>query len=468
MRQRQGVSVARDSRRGRVGDWKLAQQTGGRAAFPPGTSVWGLMHGRAGKAALAVLMVAGIAIAFGGARFSLSPIALVEQSIRVAAAPVLATVYRADMAYVDKVTRRYWIGAPAAAAESASESWRRVEAAVPGLKVIGGNDGNRNAPAVPFVYEVADTAYLRDFRITHRLDEIVRGARDEYDAMGRLARWVGTRWDHGTDEVPGGNQVCEPAAVVRAGEGGAKFWCEIAARTMVHAATALGWQARVVTASRDGYTWEHAVAELWSNQFRKWFVVDADFNVVFERDGVPMSAFELVHEGERLQAGQQLKMVGFAEPKPSLPARDLIPFFAYAHVDMRNDWCSRPLRRGSPAGGDSATWWTSRNTLGPLLTASLRVDDPGKFDWEVNVTAIHAIEARRAALDIVEVEFKVGGYGPDVESVELSLNGSAWVPLPALTARLPLWPGRHRLSTRFALRSGARGPETSLILEFSP
>jgi len=417
---------------------------------------------------LAIALAVAALIALGGARYSLSPIPLLEQSVRIVAARVLSVIYGNDMKYVVEATERYRIGAPADADESTDESWRRIERVIPGLMVVDARDQNHDIPSVPFVYESPDVAYLRDFRTTYRLDAIVEDASDEYEAMLLLAHWVGTRWDHGTDQVAGGNRVCDPVAVVRAGEWGSKFWCEIAARTMVHAATAVGWQARIVTASRDGYAWEHAVAELWSNQFRKWFIIDADFNVVFHRDGVPLSAFELVHEGERLQAAGKLEVVAFAAQKPSLPPIDLIPYFAYIHLDMRNDWCTRVLRRGSPAGGDVATWWTSRTTLGPILTASQRVDDPQQFNWPVNVAALRGIGARPLAGAGAEVAVEVTGYGPDVEAAEVSRTGGNWRLMEGTTLRLSLTPGRHEVAARLALRSGGKGPETRLVLDFAP
>lgn len=429
------------------------------------------MSSRIRKGVLVITVMVAAVIAFGGARYSLSPVALIEQSGRVAAARVLSVVYRGDMEYVEEATGRYYRGrATAAPEESTDESWRRIERAVPGLSVIGGREENRDVPSVPFVYESPDAAYLGVFRTTHRLDAIVEGAPDEYEAMLRLARWVGTRWDHGTDEVPGGNQVCDPSAVVRAGEGGSRFWCEIAARTMVHAATALGWQARVVTASRDGYTWEHAMAELWSNQFRKWFVVDTDFNVVFQRAGVPLSAFELVHEGERLQAAGQLEVVPFAATKPSLPLTDLIPFFAYVHVDMRNDWCTRFLRRGSPAGGDHATWWTARPNLNRLLTAKLRIDDQNQFNWKLNSVAIYAVSAEKNKDGKLLVEVALKGYNPIFNNFELFVDDKLLSPVTESVYKISVGIGVHTIKARFVNNLSRLGvnPISEVRFKFFP
>lgn len=421
-----------------------------------------------GKGSFAAIAAVIVLIGYGSLWYSLSPFALIKNAFHLIAVPVLAAIYHDDISYVESAVSQYRIGAPAVSSESAEQSWRRVIASVPGLKLIEGMGKNREIPFVPFVYERSDAPYLKEFRNKYRLEELIGHDLNEYDAMIKLARWVGTRWDHGTDEVPGGTQVCNPSAVVRAGEAGARFWCEIAARTMVHAAVAVGWQARVVTASTDGYTWEHAVAELWSNQFRKWFVIDTDYNVLFQHGGVPLSAFELAREGKHLQALGQLDVVAFAAIKPSLVPRDLVPFFAYVHVDMRNDWCSRPLRRGSPAGGDMATWWVSRDDLGAILTARTYVEDSERFDWRTNMVAIRAKDARRLSVDKIEMSIEFEGYGPTARFIEFKINDGDWSRASGMPVRLLLTPGRHKIAARLAMDSGGKGADSSVMIGFDP
>ena len=231
-----------------------------------------------------------------------------------------------------------------------------------------------------FVPERRDAPHLQALRKRYDLDAVIAQAPREYDAQLKLAAWVGTRFEHGSDEVPGGRQVCDPVAVFQAGQNGARFWCEIAAYSMIHAATAVGWPARMITASTDGHTWEHAVAELWSTQHKKWFVVDTDFNVVFERHGVPLSAWELVHEAPHLKQSGQLTVRRFAKFKEGLVPQDLLHLYAYAHVDYRTDWCTRPLRPASPAGGDLNTRWISRSGFEPKLTPIPQASSRAEFE----------------------------------------------------------------------------------------
>ncbi len=396
---------------------------------------------------------------------STGPIAFARRAVKVVGTPLYSLIYRGDRAHVERLIRQYRVGAEEWADAPPLASWKRTEAQVPGLRIISLTPEQPLEHRVPFVYESADAEYLHAVRA--RAEPVVRGARDEYEAMLQLGAWLGSRWDHGVDQVPGGNLVCNPAAVIAAGESGAKFWCEIAARTAVQAATSLAWTARLITASPDGYTWDHAVAEFWSNQFCKWFVLDTDFNLVYERGGIPLSAFELVHEGEGLQRSDRLHVRALAAPKLSLPYQDLMPFYRYIHVDLRNDWCSRTLARGSPSGGDLATWWTARASLRRLITAKPRVDDPALFDWQVNTTVLYPVIGRRNAEGSLELQVGLAAYSPTFVSFELSVDSEPWRRIQGTTHTLSLRAGQHLIQARAMTASGYPGSPASLCLTWA-
>jgi hypothetical protein len=418
-------------------------------------------------ASIALIAIMWAAVLAASHRFSLSPQRFAIQLARVVEAPLSAIVYRADLSARDRITASYQQG-PSGSAESGIDSWKSI-AAPAGVALVA-TRGPTALPDVPFVYQSPDAPYLVAFRQKHQLDRIVQSAGSEYESMLALATWVGSRWDHGTDKVPGGNNVCDPVAVVAAGQKGARYWCEIAARTAVHAAASMGWPVRMITASRDGYTWEHAVAELWSNQFAKWFVVDTDFNIVYESEGVPLSAFELSHDGERLARRGKLTVRRIGVDKPSLPLVDLLPFYRYIHLDLRTDWCTRPLRRGSPVGGDRATWWTARPDMHPELTSFIRVDDEARFNWSVNVAALYVLRASRSVEGGVSLTLQPSGYSPLLRQFQMSLDGSAWQPLFADTSELLLSAGEHDIAVRMKNANGSvTGPASSYrIIVFNP
>ena len=417
--------------------------------------------------ALLGLLSSGLVFAGAGFYYGLRPAQLLSQTLRVLLTPMYAAVYDSDRANAAALSHRYWVGDPRAGSAMPQESWKRLEGRLPGFSVTSFESSPGPGPDIPFVYEQPSARYLSDLRTHFELDSLVAAEPDEYQSMLRLANWLGTRWDHGTDTVPGGTKVCEPVEVIEDGEGGARYWCEIAARTTVQAATSLGWPARLITASRDGYTWEHAVAELWSNQFDKWFVVDTDFNVVYEHEGVPLSAFELSQQGEELRRNHTLTVRRFAPPKPSLPLKDMVPFYEYVHVDMRNDWCSRPLPRASPAGGDRATWWSARPTLPRVLTANVRVDDPAVFDWKLNHVALYASSSSRLAGGKLLLGIGLSSYSPTFRAFEVRVDGGKWQQTGSVH-NFVLAPGAHTIEARVLTESHYPGRVSQAQFSYAP
>jgi hypothetical protein len=343
----------------------------------------------------------------------------------------------------------YWYGAgPRSTAEIALR-WREIEHAVPGYRITLETPVPDVPEPPPFVYENPDAPHLRALRERYDLPGVIAGAANEYDAILKLAAWVGTRFDHGTDPTVGGDKACDPVGLIEAGRSGQRYWCEIAARLMVHAATSLGWPSRIVTASTDGYTWEHAVAEIWSTQLRKWVLVDTDFNVVYEVDGAPLSAVDVLRLGHELQRNGQLHIREFAPPKPHIPTGgDTIALYRYIHVDMRTDWCTRRLARGSPAGGDVATWWTGVASLHPLLTARAHRDFrsfavPGDYLAATPVSA-------SADPSNIRLRLSATAYQPFRSPIEFRVGNAPWMTLSTSTFVVALDEGVNHLELKFS------------------
>jgi hypothetical protein len=408
---------------------------------------------------------ASVGVLAGSLWAGLHPVKFLEQIARVSARPVLGALFYADSSDVQQRTRTYFHGVEA---PTGSADWNRLQSAVPGSRIALTASAALPPDAPPFVYENANAEYLVRFRERFRLADIVADAPSEYEALLRLGGWVGRQFDHGLDPVVGGDKACDPVGLVEAGRAGQRYWCEIAARTMVHAATAVGIPARIITASRDGYTWEHAVAEVWSNEFAKWFVIDTDFNHVYEHAGRPLSALELMEHGRHWQRAGELVVRRIAPDKPNIPrGGNTIDLYRYIHVDLRNDWCTRPLRRGSPAGGDAATWWTATDDFPRLLTAKVRQPDPKLFDWPVNVVGVLPMEAAPTAGGVA-VRVGLRAYSPDFENFETRVPPGQWTAAAEPQATLMLAGRTATLEARVRTRSGWTGPATRVEISIEP
>jgi hypothetical protein len=83
---------------------------------------------------------------------------------------------------------------------------------------------------------------------------------------------------------------------------GHRFFCAQYGQVLVSAAASLGWVDRLLAlrrhqgANRVGGSTEHTTTEIWSNQYRKWVMLDPTSNLHVERDGVPLNAWEIRQE----------------------------------------------------------------------------------------------------------------------------------------------------------------------------
>ena len=413
-----------------------------------------------------LILLMCIIFSFSFYYYSLSPNKLILSTSKVAANYFLKALYYKDLEDLEDLTNTYYINKKIQRFYGSSyDSWKKIEK-TGALKLLNAAQIklNRINYAIPFVYEEPMSTYLMEFKKKYKPEKLTQAHTDEYVKMLSIVNWLGTIWDHGVDPLPAPAKKFSLVDIIEAGKKGNKYWCEIAAETAVKSASALGWPSRLVTLSQSGYLWEHAIAEFWSNKYNKWFVVDTDFNVIFLHDSIPLSAFELCHQGVQLQKQQKLKIFHFATSKKSLPYIDLIPYFKYIHIDLRNDWSTRSLRRGSPTGGDISTWWTARKSIGPLITAKKKVDQENIFNWKINIVEIYAIDIIKQNGEIF-LETGFAGYSPYFENWVVSIDNGEWQDIRHNTHNFKLAKGNHIISTRIRSLNNTNGPVYSVKFE---
>ena len=413
-----------------------------------------------------VLLIVGLTFLSAGFSICLHfafnlPVALLPgQVARTTASFVLQYVYYDDSETVAEITDSYYQHFnPQIRNQSCQSS---VD-----LKAQGFYESRLVEPIIhsklPFVYVSPQQHTLKKLHDIVIADTAIDQINDdEFTRMLALFRWIGTRWDHGIDIPKGGYTKFDPVELLQEVKQGKRFWCEVAARFTVYAASAMGWPARLVSLSRNGYEWEHAVAEVWSNQYEKWFIVDADYNLMYFYNGKPLSAFELCHYGPTIFAEGRLVVLPIAPPKISVKSQNLLPYYSYVHIDLRNDWLSRDLAKGSPAGGDLSTWWTARSALGSLFTVKIRNEDQSTFDWPVNVVNIKPCRIINGPVNKRTIVFGFDSYGPYFSHYLWQIDGSGWHPLHENHLSLDLDAGYHDLEVKFATKGQSVGPLSKL------
>lgn len=148
------------------------------------------------------------------------------------------------------------------------------------------------------IYERADNPKLQQLRKQENFDKLLEGSKDEFEQMVRICDWAQKRLPKfGTPTT----KASAPLDILKAADEGNTFFCNHFACIFVGASASMGWPGRTLALHYGNYPVErgapeHSVAELWSDTYKKWVLFDPLFALYFERDGIPLNAWEIRQE----------------------------------------------------------------------------------------------------------------------------------------------------------------------------
>ena len=150
-----------------------------------------------------------------------------------------------------------------------------------------------------FRFDSFDNPKLKALRERHRLNEVIAPGRDEFERQVLLLDWTHRQFK----KFGRPSTNCHGAlAILNAIGDGHTFFCAQYAEVLVSAAASLGWVDRSLALRRHrgvnklGGSTEHSVTEMWSNLHRKWVMFDPTSNLILEKNGVPLNAWEIRQE----------------------------------------------------------------------------------------------------------------------------------------------------------------------------
>jgi hypothetical protein len=150
-----------------------------------------------------------------------------------------------------------------------------------------------------FKFDSASNPKLKELRERFKLDEVVAPGKDEFDRQVLLMDWTHRqfkKFGKPSTKAKGALEILQAI-----GEGHS-FFCAQYAEVLVSTAASLGWVDRPLALRRHqgvnkaGGSTEHSVTEIWSNQHRKWVMLDPTSNMYLEKDGLPLNAYEIRQE----------------------------------------------------------------------------------------------------------------------------------------------------------------------------
>jgi hypothetical protein len=339
----------------------------------------------------------------------------------------------------------------------------------------------RKLDALPFVeseytklfrFDTFANPKLKKLRDRYQLDAVVCSGRDEFERQVLLLDWVHHQFKKFGQPSTEANGALE---ILKAIEEGHAFFCTQFAHVYASAAASLGWVDRELALRRHqdppgGGSTEHLTTEIWSNQHRKWVMMDPTANMHLEKDGIPLNGFEIRQEWFYRQGtnlvfvvGKEWKQyrkadlpiflarfAGFGDL--TVPADELCKYGFIGYVpntdlmDAGPDYGRMFIVKDELCEG--TRWHTRRNPANPAL-------DPY---FPINQAALSLAPEQdkvRVALQTVTPNFK---------NYQARIDGGVWASSDASL----LWsihPGANRLDLRTVNQFGVNGPVSTVEIE---
>ena len=322
-----------------------------------------------------------------------------------------------------------------------------------------------------FTYDSSDNPKLRELREKYKLDEVVGPGKDEFDRQVHLLDWTHRQFKKFGRPSANPRGALE---ILRNVEEGHTFFCAQYGATLVSAAASLGWVDRALALRRHrdypgAGSPEHTSTEIWSNQYRKWIMVDPTANMYVEKDGVPLNAYEIRTEwferdGKDLvfSIGKERKkhrkadlpiflgrFAGFGDL--TVPANEMEKYGFTAYIPNTN------LMDAGPDYGKmfivkdarcEAKWHERTNPANPAVDPYFPIGQA----------------ALTLSADGDKIRVAVRTMTPNLREVQAAVDGAGWKPVDAVFS-WPLRPGLNRLQVRTVNKFGVEGPASTVEVE---
>ncbi len=323
-----------------------------------------------------------------------------------------------------------------------------------------------------FRFDTFTNPKLKELRQRHKLDEVVAPGRDEFERQMLLLDWVHHEFKKfGRPSA----ETTDALQILKGVEDGQPYFCVQYAHVYASAAASLGWVDRELALRRHqdptgGGSTEHLTTEIWSNQHRKWVMMDPTANMHLEKDGIPLNGFEIrqewfYDEGTNLVfvVGKERKQyrkadlpiflgrfAGFGDLTVPVDELSKYGFIGYIPntdlMDTGPDYGKMFVVKDKLCEG--TRWHTRKNPANPAV-------DPY---FPINQAALNL------APEQGKVRVTLRTLTPNFKSYEARIDGGVWTSTDASF----LWsihPGSNRLELRTLNLFGVNGPISTVESE---
>jgi len=198
-----------------------------------------------------------------------------------------------------------------------------------------------HSPLATFYFpDTTDNVYLRQLREDNQLLQMINSYTADIEKVLLITKWTHQQWKHNGSNVPSKGDAL---TILKEAREGKRFRCVEYGTVLSSALMAVGYEARQVgLQTKDVETAQygagHVFAEVWLPDFKKWAVIDAQFNVMPMLDGVPLNSVELQDAITSKKAFQLIDTEGTVSNGRRRQYLSFIPQYLYfltSRIDQR-------------------------------------------------------------------------------------------------------------------------------------
>ena len=361
-----------------------------------------------------------------------------------------------------------------------------------GVTITTAVNGRIARPYFPFSYQ--DMGHLKVRQLGERigLDKMMAETDSELELIITLADWANGLWGH---MRPLPFPSWDAHEILDRVDAGDSFFCTYKAVLFAQACNAAGLSARLLGISTK-HGAAHTVTEVYSNEYRKWMLVDPWMNCWFERDGIPVSALEVHNaidnpEGIFLNVGphgffkeQKDYRIGAADSMPLAGKR--IPLAEEKRAElyydlrlvMRNDHITHPQSTESldedgfmiPYNPRGIDWWGPQlkwtDDTTPLSITIDNTNNINDFEWVLNEVHVTLRKTSQPG-EPLTLKAAFSTLTPSFDRYRLLIDGEE-IPLSADSFTWRLNTGVNSLKISSINVLGRAGFPSEFVLEYDP
>ncbi|NIA20524.1 MAG: hypothetical protein GWP05_00840 [Anaerolineaceae bacterium] len=355
------------------------------------------------------------------------------------------------------------------------------------VKVTAYHNEEIRYTSMPFANEDFKHPKLVALRKKYKLDQVVAGSKTEFEKLLKLRNWVTGQWKY--DPPTEGYPAWDADEILTLKRG----FCVQYAIVYMQCLQSLGYNARFVFGYHPGIMGGHEVTEVWSNQYNKWILMDANGNLHYidPTTKEPLSMMEVHDRMTRAYYGDK-KISRSNRPRGVRGAEDIAtcrrmetsveysdpttrkkprwPRYAkWALIRMmpRNNFYSQqyPLPKTQGFAWDWTGYWVWEDARTPRSYATRYRNITGRRSdwlWTLNQVRFDAACGKKPGT----VEIQMGTQTPNFETFLVNVDGKGWRP-SGRAFQWRLHGGRNRLRMRTRNSAGVEGAISFLELDYS-